>query len=237
MFATSRVTISSEYLNCSLIDDYQCKYITPDNGTNIYCIPLLYPYSSSFDPTRYRGYWALHLTDRPHYLCSNARYSSQCTWLAWKNARYQWKTSIFKVIVGNNPLISQDRPCTTKYSWSRQFWYIGAKNCCMFWYWEIISLAIILQMAAAGVDSLDEVSGTNNKISLRYDGIVLIVFLTYSNTWSYDTNKIQYPSLFHCVDIYDRSEIYYKCCRNTKHKIQVCSTNFHQKYRYKSIME
>jgi len=55
---------------------------------------------------------------------------------------------------------------------------------------DIVPLRTMLE--AAGISSLDDVSQTNNAISSRDDGIILMVEITYSNTWSYSLNSIQY---------------------------------------------
>eukprot|EP01113_Clastostelium_recurvatum_P036421 TRINITY_DN5187_c0_g1_i3.p1 TRINITY_DN5187_c0_g1~~TRINITY_DN5187_c0_g1_i3.p1 ORF type:complete len:271 (+),score=34.87 TRINITY_DN5187_c0_g1_i3:65-877(+) len=53
---------------------------------------------------------------------------------------------------------------------------------------DIVPLSTLL--TAAGISSLDEVSQTNNTISTRNDGIILMVFITYSNTFSSNLDSI-----------------------------------------------
>lgn len=55
---------------------------------------------------------------------------------------------------------------------------------------DIIHLSVLLE--AAGINSLDTVSPSNSSRSKRYDGVVLLVFITYSNTYTYDTRKLRY---------------------------------------------
>lgn len=54
---------------------------------------------------------------------------------------------------------------------------------------DILHVSLVLQ--AAGVD-LDTAGYANRNISKRNDGIVLLVFITYSNTYTFDTNDIRY---------------------------------------------
>jgi hypothetical protein len=55
---------------------------------------------------------------------------------------------------------------------------------------DILELQTLLK--CAGITSLDQPSGANNSISMRYDGIVLIVFITYSNTYTYSLSNLRY---------------------------------------------
>lgn len=61
---------------------------------------------------------------------------------------------------------------------------------------DVIRLKTLLQ--AAGIESLDDQSLANTSTSMRYDGIVLMIFIDYSNTHSYNLNDLTYsymPSL------------------------------------------
>lgn len=55
---------------------------------------------------------------------------------------------------------------------------------------DILHMSVVLR--AAGIDSLDTPGFNDPKKSKRDDGIVLLVFITYSNTYSYNTNNINY---------------------------------------------
>jgi hypothetical protein len=55
---------------------------------------------------------------------------------------------------------------------------------------DIIHLSFLLQ--AAGITSLDNASSYNKSDSMRFDGVVVLVFITYSNTYTYDTSKVRY---------------------------------------------
>eukprot|EP01112_Ceratiomyxa_fruticulosa_P001531 TRINITY_DN1171_c0_g2_i2.p1 TRINITY_DN1171_c0_g2~~TRINITY_DN1171_c0_g2_i2.p1 ORF type:complete len:381 (-),score=42.48 TRINITY_DN1171_c0_g2_i2:41-1183(-) len=55
---------------------------------------------------------------------------------------------------------------------------------------DIVTLEILLK--AAGISDLDVASETNPAISARQDGIILLVYITYSNTFSYDLSNIRY---------------------------------------------
>jgi len=51
---------------------------------------------------------------------------------------------------------------------------------------------VSLMLRAAGINSLDARSGQNPKRSIREDGLVLLVFISYSNTYTFDTDDIRY---------------------------------------------
>jgi hypothetical protein len=55
---------------------------------------------------------------------------------------------------------------------------------------DILHMSVVLQ--AAGISSLDTPSFNDPAKSKRDDGIVLLVFITYSNTFSYNTGDINY---------------------------------------------
>eukprot|EP01103_Thecamoeba_quadrilineata_P020611 TRINITY_DN894_c0_g1_i1.p1 TRINITY_DN894_c0_g1~~TRINITY_DN894_c0_g1_i1.p1 ORF type:complete len:274 (+),score=29.93 TRINITY_DN894_c0_g1_i1:475-1296(+) len=60
--------------------------------------------------------------------------------------------------------------------------------------YDIIELNLLLQ--AAGINSLDSDSGAENTKgsgeTLRYAGLILMVIIDYSNTYSFDVNSIDY---------------------------------------------
>jgi len=61
---------------------------------------------------------------------------------------------------------------------------------------DIVEIATLLE--AAGIESLDMPSTYNQSSTMRYDGIVLMIFIVYSNTETHDLNYITYtykPSL------------------------------------------
>ncbi|KAL6072949.1 Purinergic receptor [Balamuthia mandrillaris] len=62
---------------------------------------------------------------------------------------------------------------------------------------DIIHLSLLLE--AAGIHSLDTPSSNNATLSKRYDGIVLLVFITYSNTFSFNTKSVHYEYSVHEV--------------------------------------
>lgn len=83
-----------------------------------------------------------------------------------------------------------------------------------------ITNALLSQLKAAGVTSLDQPSGANNSISMRYDGIVLIVFITYSNTFTYSLKNLQYLRCFVvCVLLYCDAVLL--CCQ--QYAVVLCS--------------
>jgi len=55
---------------------------------------------------------------------------------------------------------------------------------------DILDVSVLIH--ASGVFSLDNPSGANASRSMRNDGIVLLFFITYSNTYSYSTNNMRY---------------------------------------------
>ncbi|KAN0053164.1 hypothetical protein ACTA71_006688 [Dictyostelium dimigraforme] len=48
------------------------------------------------------------------------------------------------------------------------------------------------QLLAFGGVSLDQASPVDSNVSIRYDGVVLFVFITYSNTYTYSTSDFRY---------------------------------------------
>jgi hypothetical protein len=55
---------------------------------------------------------------------------------------------------------------------------------------DIVQIQTLLQ--AAGIESLDQNSTYNSTSTMRYDGIVLMIFIEYSNTETYDLDDISY---------------------------------------------
>eukprot|EP00008_Paramoeba_atlantica_P003002 CAMPEP_0201488856 /NCGR_PEP_ID=MMETSP0151_2-20130828/19886_1 /ASSEMBLY_ACC=CAM_ASM_000257 /TAXON_ID=200890 /ORGANISM="Paramoeba atlantica, Strain 621/1 / CCAP 1560/9" /LENGTH=382 /DNA_ID=CAMNT_0047874245 /DNA_START=96 /DNA_END=1244 /DNA_ORIENTATION=+ len=55
---------------------------------------------------------------------------------------------------------------------------------------DIMTVSLLLE--AAGIDSLDDESLATENRSIRDDGIVILVFITYSNTFTYNTYKTRY---------------------------------------------
>eukprot|EP01089_Gocevia_fonbrunei_P012920 TRINITY_DN3179_c0_g1_i1.p1 TRINITY_DN3179_c0_g1~~TRINITY_DN3179_c0_g1_i1.p1 ORF type:complete len:179 (+),score=13.00 TRINITY_DN3179_c0_g1_i1:453-989(+) len=55
---------------------------------------------------------------------------------------------------------------------------------------DVLDISLLLR--AAGIKSLDDPSPSNNTRSMRDGGIVLLMFITYSNTYSYNTANIRY---------------------------------------------
>jgi len=55
---------------------------------------------------------------------------------------------------------------------------------------DIIQLQTLLQ--GAGITSLDSVSQVNASSTLRYDGLVLMIFIVYSNTKTYNLHDVSY---------------------------------------------
>ncbi|KAK5574854.1 hypothetical protein RB653_010108 [Dictyostelium firmibasis] len=54
---------------------------------------------------------------------------------------------------------------------------------------DIITLG---QLLSFGGVSLDQSSPVDSNVSIRYDGVVLFVFITYSNTYTYSTSDFRY---------------------------------------------
>jgi len=54
---------------------------------------------------------------------------------------------------------------------------------------DILQLGTLLK--AAGIDSLDTV-GQRNNMTKRYEGIVLLLFINYTNVFTYNLNNLQY---------------------------------------------
>ncbi|KAM9958780.1 hypothetical protein ACTFIW_012369 [Dictyostelium discoideum] len=54
---------------------------------------------------------------------------------------------------------------------------------------DILTIGKLLQLANIDLDGASSVNSTN---SVRYDGVVALVFITYSNTFSYNTNNFKY---------------------------------------------
>jgi len=55
---------------------------------------------------------------------------------------------------------------------------------------DIMHISMVLE--AAGIYSLDTPGLVNKTLSKRDEGLVLLIFITYSNTFSYNTNSIDY---------------------------------------------
>ncbi|EFA80527.1 putative purinergic receptor [Heterostelium album PN500] len=62
---------------------------------------------------------------------------------------------------------------------------------------DILTLDTILE--AAGIDSLDDMSLSNSSRSIRDDGIILLVFIDYSNVYTYNTNNYRYTYRFKAI--------------------------------------
>jgi len=144
MFATSRVTITNQEVNCSLVDHYNCRYV--DNSTEVYYIADIEHFTVLIDHSVYAP--DVHIQ-------ANARDISG------------------EIIDHNGNVVTLTKPNV-----------VGTGSS------DILEIKTLLD--CAGVPSLDDVSGTNPNISLRYDGIVLIVFITYSNTHTYDLKNLKY---------------------------------------------
>eukprot|EP01087_Luapelamoeba_hula_P017841 TRINITY_DN5664_c0_g1_i2.p1 TRINITY_DN5664_c0_g1~~TRINITY_DN5664_c0_g1_i2.p1 ORF type:complete len:404 (-),score=39.29 TRINITY_DN5664_c0_g1_i2:122-1333(-) len=56
--------------------------------------------------------------------------------------------------------------------------------------YDILTVGLLLE--AAGIKSLDDPSFSNKSETLREDGLILLLFITYSNTYTYNTNNIRY---------------------------------------------
>ncbi|GAM19547.1 hypothetical protein SAMD00019534_027220 [Acytostelium subglobosum LB1] len=54
-------------------------------------------------------------------------------------------------------------------------------------------------LAAAGIYNLDGPSLSNASRSMRDDGVILLVFITYSNTYTYNTNNFRYTYQFKVI--------------------------------------
>ncbi|KAN0021841.1 hypothetical protein ACTFIU_003986 [Dictyostelium citrinum] len=54
---------------------------------------------------------------------------------------------------------------------------------------DVLTIGKLLQLANIDLDGPSSVNSTN---SIRYDGVVALVFITYSNTFSYNTNNFKY---------------------------------------------
>ncbi|KAN0024677.1 hypothetical protein ACTFIV_009086 [Dictyostelium citrinum] len=54
---------------------------------------------------------------------------------------------------------------------------------------DVLTIGRLLQLANIDLDGPSSVNSTN---SIRYDGVVALVFITYSNTFSYNTNNFKY---------------------------------------------
>ncbi|KAK5578955.1 hypothetical protein RB653_008630 [Dictyostelium firmibasis] len=54
---------------------------------------------------------------------------------------------------------------------------------------DILTIGKLLELSNINLDSPSSVNSTN---SIRYDGVVALVFITYSNTFSYNTNNFKY---------------------------------------------
>ncbi|KAM9996721.1 hypothetical protein ACTFIZ_001669 [Dictyostelium cf. discoideum] len=65
------------------------------------------------------------------------------------------------------------------------------------------------QLLSFGGVSLDQASPVDSNVSIRYDGVVLFVFITYSNTYTYSTSDFRYVYSVQQIanTIYDVPEI------------------------------
>ncbi|KAF2069904.1 hypothetical protein CYY_008775 [Polysphondylium violaceum] len=63
--------------------------------------------------------------------------------------------------------------------------------------YDILTLEMILK--AAGIDTLDQEGFENSSRSIRDDGMLLFCFITYSNTYTYNTNMFRYTLRFHLI--------------------------------------
>ncbi|EFA81132.1 putative purinergic receptor [Heterostelium album PN500] len=69
---------------------------------------------------------------------------------------------------------------------------VGVKN-----KYDILTLDACLE--AAGIDSLDQPSLSNASRSMRNDGVLILVFITYSNMYTYDTSNFRYTYEFKVI--------------------------------------
>eukprot|EP01089_Gocevia_fonbrunei_P006354 TRINITY_DN1699_c0_g1_i1.p1 TRINITY_DN1699_c0_g1~~TRINITY_DN1699_c0_g1_i1.p1 ORF type:complete len:391 (-),score=50.34 TRINITY_DN1699_c0_g1_i1:72-1244(-) len=63
---------------------------------------------------------------------------------------------------------------------------------------DILDLSVVLQ--AAGLNTFDGPSNANRELSTRDNGLVVLIFITYSNTYTFDTNNIRYQYTVKIVD-------------------------------------
>eukprot|EP01132_Coremiostelium_polycephalum_P008552 gene8552-10516_t len=62
---------------------------------------------------------------------------------------------------------------------------------------DILTLDTIIQ--AAGLDSLDDPGLANSSRSIRDDGLLIMCFITYSNTFSFNPNRFRYTYQFSLI--------------------------------------
>jgi len=144
MFATTRVTITNQSVNCSMVDDSTCEY--QDDSTDVYYIGDIEHFTVLIDHSIYAPHVGVEANARDLH---------------------------GELLNQQGKVVQLDKPSVVG---------VGSS--------DILEIQTLLD--AAGVPSLDSASGTNSSISLRYDGIVLIVFLSYTNTYTYDLGKIKY---------------------------------------------